>query len=203
MPEGVCSPGPTRTAVWGIPSCAPRREHRTAVCTEDSRRNGASIPPRVGLGRSYRVASVAHQLDHMHDRAVDSEEIAFSVDGWPPAKNEAKSMLAAGHTHSDRVLKLLAAAKAATRSQHSPVFGSDAVGLELIVHSPMEPPADATNFLGGVGDVLEAKDQRGVLDHLGDMANIALYANDRQIQAVTYRWSSASDTGYLVRVWRL
>ena len=96
----------------------------------------------------------------MHDWAVNSEEIAFSVAGWPPAKNEAKSMLAAGHTHSDRVLKLLAAAKTAMSSQHSPVFGTNPVGLELIVHSPVEPPADATNFLGGVGDVLETKDRR-------------------------------------------
>ena len=139
----------------------------------------------------------------MHDWAVNSEEIAFSVAGWPPAKNEAKSMLAAGHTHSDRVLKLLAAAKTAMSSQHSPVFGTNPVGLELIVHSPVEPPADATNFLGGVGDVLETKDRRGVLDHLGEMASIALYANDRQIHAVTYRWSSASDIGYSVRVWTL
>ena len=39
--------------------------------------------------------------------------------------------------------------------------------------APTEPPADATNFLGGVGDVLEAKARRGVLDHLGDLATVA------------------------------
>ena len=146
---------------------------------------------------------MAHRLGHMHDGVVNSAEIVFSVDGWPPAKNEAKSMLAAGHIHSDRVLKLLAAAKTATRSHPSPVFGIDAVGLELIVHSPTEPPADATNFLGGVGDVLEAKERRGVLDHLGDLATVALFANDRQIREVSYRWTSESDTGYSVHVWRI
>lgn len=146
---------------------------------------------------------MAHGRARVHDGVVNSQEIVFSVDGWPPAKNEAKSMLAAGHTHSGRVLRLLVAAKAAMGAQPSPVFGTDAVGLELVVHSRLAPPADATNFLGGVGDVLEAKEHRGVLDHLGGLAAVSLYANDRQIREVSYRWRHASETGYSVRVWRL
>ena len=112
-------------------------------------------------------------------------------------------MLAAGHSHSDRVLKLLAAAKEATPMHSDPIFGIRAIGLELIVTSPTEPLADATNFLGGVGDVLEAKDRRGVLDHLGDLADVSLYMNDRQIREVSYRWHSAAKTSYSVRVWEL
>lgn len=131
------------------------------------------------------------------------DEVAFTVEDWPPAKNEAKSMLATGHSHSDRVMRLLAAAQTAIGSMPCPVFGADAVGLELVLHSHMEPRADATNFLGGVGDVLESKDGRGVLDHLGDLVTTSLYANDRQIQEVTYRWHRASETGYSVRVWKL
>ena len=134
---------------------------------------------------------------------VSSTEMTLAVEGWPPAKNEAKSMLAAGHVHSDRVLKLLAAAKEAARGFPSPAFGVDPVGLELLVRSPTEPLADATNFLGGVGDVLEAKARRGVLAHLGDLASVALYVNDRQIHEVSYRWERTEETSYSVRVWRL
>lgn len=143
------------------------------------------------------------RADDRHHRLVGPDEIAFMVEGWPPAKNEAKSMLASGHSHRDRVMGLLAAADTAIGSNVCPVFGDDPIGLELVVHSPMEPPADATNFLGGVGDVLELKDRRGVLDHLGDLAAISFYANDRQIHEVRYRWHGAPTTGYSVRMWKL
>lgn len=111
-------------------------------------------------------------------------------------------MLAAGHSHAGRVLKLLEAAKR-TLGSTGPIFGASPVGMELIVRSPNEPPADATNFLGGVGDVLEAKGRRGVLDHLGELAQTSLYANDRQIHEVRYRWEKAPEVGYVVRLWRL
>ena len=180
---------------WGVVREAPTPRKATAQCVASS---PAALHPA-----NLRVTLVAHGLGRMHGDVMNSEEVVFSVDGWPPAKNEAKSMLAAGHIHSDRVLRLLAAARTATRSRPSPVFGIDLVGLELIVHPPTEPPADATNFLGGVGDVLEAKERRGVLDRLGDLATVALYANDRQIREVSYRWRSESGTGYSVRVWRI
>lgn len=99
---------------------------------------------------------------------MGNDEVRFTVEGLPPAKNEAKSMLAAGHPYADRVLHLLRAAGEATPGAKPPLFGKDALGLELIVYSPSEPPSDATNYLGGVGDVLEAKDRRGVLIHLGE-----------------------------------
>lgn len=57
--------------------------------------------------------------------------------------------------------------------------------------------------LGGVGDVLEAKDRRGAFPHLGELADVALYVNDRQIHEVLYRWERESATRYSVRVWRL
>jgi hypothetical protein len=134
---------------------------------------------------------------------MDPDELAFEVDGWPPAKNEAKSMLAAGHIYADRVLRLLQAAEVAIRRQTSPAFGGNSLGLELIVYSPAEPPSDATNYLGGVGDVLEVKDRRGALPHLGGLADVALYVNDRQIHEVLYRWERAPTTRYFVRVWKL
>jgi hypothetical protein len=51
--------------------------------------------------------------------------------------------------------------------------------------------------------VLEAKDRRGELPHLGDFADVALYANDRQIHQVLYRWEQTPATRYSVRIWRL
>jgi hypothetical protein len=84
-------------------------------------------------------------------------EVSFEVEGLPPAKNEAKSMLAAGHVYAERVLALLEAAAAA------PTFGGARLGLELVVTAPVPLPSDATNYLGGVADVLEAKEHRGAL----------------------------------------
>jgi hypothetical protein len=59
-------------------------------------------------------------------------------------------MLASGHPIADRVVQWLKAAEVAIGNQQSPVFGGDAIGLELIIHWPAEPPSDATNHFGGV-----------------------------------------------------
>lgn len=136
--------------------------------------------------------------------AMESREVVLSVEGWPPAKNEAKSLLASGHTHSERVVKLLRTAQEATgEAASTALFGSHPLGLELTVESPGEPSADATNLLGGVGDVLEVKSRRGQLEHLGDLAKVGLYDNDRQIHEVRYRWRKAPGVRYTVRLWEL
>jgi hypothetical protein len=76
--------------------------------------------------------------------------------------------------------------------------------LEVIVHCPeVLPPSDATNYLGGIGDVLEDKSRRGLLEHLGDLARFGLYGNDRQICEVSYRAVSAAEARYYVRLWEL
>ena len=62
------------------------------------------------------------------------------------------------------------------------------VSLDVVFHAPAaQNPADATNYLGGIADVLENKAHRGTLEHLGDLADVWLYANDRQIKEATYR----------------
>lgn len=134
---------------------------------------------------------------------MEPREVTLSVDGWPPAKNEAKSLLAAGHTHAERVVRLLQAARQVLGDRPDVLFGSRPIGLELIMISPEEPPADATNFLGGVGDVLEAKGHRGPLDHLRDLASVGLYENDRQIHEVRYKWHPGFEVRYVVRLWEL
>jgi hypothetical protein len=72
-------------------------------------------------------------------------EIGFSVAGYPPAKTEAKSMLAAGHMYADRVLVLLQVARGAVGDAAQPLFRTEPLGLELILEAPADPPSDATN----------------------------------------------------------
>jgi hypothetical protein len=130
-------------------------------------------------------------------------EITIEVSGYPPAKNEAKSMLAAGHVHAERVLALLRAASNEAGRGTAFYFPDESLGLGLVVTSPAPPPSDATNYLGGVADVLEDKAHRGDLVHLGELAHFALYHNDRQFHHVLYRWEYGPDVRYQVRIWEL
>jgi hypothetical protein len=129
-------------------------------------------------------------------------EIAFDVPGWPPLKNEAKSMLAAAHQHHESVRALLeAAALASQRTGWTPV--STDVALDVIVRTPSaRPPGDATNYLGGIGDVLQDKSHPVNIDlsHLGALQAVALYHDDRQICRVTYSIEPAESPSYRVRV---
>src|SRR6266568_2017174 len=114
------------------------------------------------------------------------QEIAFEVPGWPPLKNEATSMLATHHRQADRVRTLLVkAAEAASAARWTPASAD--VALEVIIRTPTaRPPGDATNFLGGIADVLQDKtNPRNIdLSHLGDLQAVALYRDDRQISQI-------------------
>ena len=128
------------------------------------------------------------------------DQIELVIADLPPAKSEAKSMLAAGHRHHSRVVALLRAARDhATTTGHAG-FGSSPLSLEVTLTSPEPPASDATNYLGGITDVLEAKDQRGPLGHLGELAKVALYDNDRQFQDVRFRWQQGRPTSYRLRI---
>jgi hypothetical protein len=62
------------------------------------------------------------------------------------------------------------------------------VGLEIVVSPPRTGGADPTNLLGGVSDVLEDKQHRGQgVEHLGDLAEVWLYGNDRDVRELRYR----------------
>ena len=68
-------------------------------------------------------------------------EILFTVGSYPTAKSEAKSMLAAGHLHSDRVHRLLEAAAAAVATTQSWTLQEEvSLGMELAPQSPVPPP---------------------------------------------------------------
>jgi hypothetical protein len=92
-------------------------------------------------------------------------------------------------------MELLRAARdALQRSGFVPVDGGP-VALDVVVHAPPgQDPWDATNYLGGIADVLEEKSRRGTLEHLGELRHVWAYRNDRQIKEVSYRQREASDT---------
>lgn len=131
-------------------------------------------------------------------------ELRFEVAGFPPVKNEAQSMLSPGHSQVTRVLALLDAARAAAdRAGFEPLLGS--IGLSVVIFAPngSESSGDVTNFLGGIGDVLEEKSRRGSLAHLGELAGVYLYVNDRQIREVHYHQATSESPYYRVRIWSL
>src|SRR5712691_1910202 len=133
------------------------------------------------------------------DEAVN--QVSCDVLGFPPAKSEALSMLGAGHSHAPRVRLLLEAARQARDEQAFVPIGEGHIALEVVMRAPAgQVPSDATNYLGGIGDVLEDKSRRDGIDHLGDLAEVWLYRNDRQIKEISYHEIEADETGYTVTV---
>lgn len=122
------------------------------------------------------------------------EQFTVRIVGSPPAKNEARSRLAAGHPHADTVRQLLEEVGAAVPAGSARVhFGPHPIALEVRAWSPDRPRTDATNILGGVADVLESKVHRGALSHLGEPADVALHDNDRQIEQAASVWEPSED----------
>ncbi|HEV2258728.1 MAG TPA: hypothetical protein VGS06_36880 [Streptosporangiaceae bacterium] len=128
-------------------------------------------------------------------------QVSFEVAGFPPPKGEAISMLGAGHHHAPRVRLLLEAASDALDEQGFTPIQDGPVALDVVVRCPAGGnPADATNLLGGIADVLEEKSHRGSLDHLGALAQVRLYRNDRQVKQVSYREVAADQVSYTVTI---
>ncbi|MEE6261497.1 hypothetical protein [Plantactinospora sonchi] len=128
--------------------------------------------------------------------------LSFEVSGPPPVRTEALSIFAAGHRQAARVRALLeAACGAAQRTGWTALAGP--VSLEVVLRCPTgRRTADAATLLGGIGAVLQDKKRSADigLAHLGALADVALYVDDRQIQHISYREEPADDLSYLVRV---
>ena len=130
-----------------------------------------------------------------------ANQVSFEVAGFPPPKGEAISMLGAGHHHAPRVRLLLEAARRALEEQEFTPIQEGPVALDVVVSCPAGGnPADATNYLGGIADVLEEKSRRGPPDHLGALGRVWLYGNDRQIKQASYRELTADEVSYTVSV---
>jgi len=131
--------------------------------------------------------------------------IEFEVDGWPPAKNEALSIFNPTHSQAPRVRMLLEAARVALSRSEWQQGERRRIGLALVVIQTRagERLADATNSLGGVADVLQQRRPNTDLSHLGDLARVALYADDGQICEVRYSEGLGGESRYRVRLWVL
>jgi hypothetical protein len=131
--------------------------------------------------------------------------LSFEVEGLPPIKTEALSILAAGHRQAVRVRALLeAACQAAQLSGWTPLTGPAA--LDLVLRCPPDHrTADASTLLGGVCAVLQDKKRvaNTGLAHLGVLVDVALYVDDRQLQRISYHEEPSAETSYLVRVTEL
>ena len=132
-------------------------------------------------------------------------EIILTVAGCPPAKSEAKSIFSNGHPHHSRAIDLLREMKRAladnprwdrTETRH--------VGLELAIVETRGQAcqSDATNFLGGAADTLQANRYKGG-DVPSDFAPVSLFRDDSQIREVRYSVESGDVLGYRLRVWVL
>lgn len=129
----------------------------------------------------------------------DSREISLTVNGLPPTKNEAKSLLSDGHPHAARVRALLEAAEGALVQGAKPIERGE-VALELVVVGPAAAAPDATNMLGGVGDVLQAKAPAPLVEHLGPLAQVHLFTNDSQIREIHYSEERGPETMYRLSI---
>ncbi len=92
---------------------------------------------------------------------------------------------------------------AVNKTDFHPLLGP--IGLDVVVRATAEKdPWDATNYLGGIADVLQEKTNvRISLEHLGDLSTVALYRNDRQIREIHYRQEYGEVPAYRVRIWPL
>lgn len=127
-------------------------------------------------------------------------KVTLDVAGYPPAKSEALSILGSGHPHAERVQRLLEAAAAALASDPDAHLGQARIKMDVVVAVPPGVRSDATNYLGGIADVLQNKAPRGTLDHLGDLGGVDLFKDDRQIEHITFRFDSAATPSYKVHL---
>jgi predicted RNA-binding Zn ribbon-like protein len=131
-------------------------------------------------------------------RASRAFVVEFAVSGLPPAKGGHQSPVHIDNKHVDRARLLLESLANALPKDFVPL--RCAVALELTLHSPLRcPPGDALNFLGGVGDVLQRKIP-DIAGHLGPLADVVLYHDDRQIRRVRFDQRTAAELGYVVCV---
>jgi hypothetical protein len=75
--------------------------------------------------------------------------------------------------------------------------------MEVELRAPAgQQPGDATNYLGGIADVLEVKKRRerasGPLHHLGYRKDVGLYDDDSQIKEIHYREVEADEMSYTI-----
>ena len=126
-----------------------------------------------------------------------ANEVSFEVRGSPPLKNEAMSVFNARHGQAARIRSLLEAAQRACQEQGFVPIVERGAALDVVARSPS---GDAANIIGGIADVLEDKPiRRSAIEHLGDLAAVWCYRNDKQLKRISYREESG-ECSYTVTV---
>lgn len=114
----------------------------------------------------------------------------------PPTKGEAKSMLSVGHGQRARVRLLLQRASEAMVDRG---LLDGPIGLDVTVTAARDARLpDATNMLGGIGDVLQARTAGANIEHLGALAHVACFHDDAQIQQIRFVRVEDDEIGYLI-----
>ena len=120
-------------------------------------------------------------------------EIEFVVDGFPPIKNEALSLMSPTHGQAGPVSALRSAARQATGEHFDPWTGP--IAIEVTIYG--DPPGDATNYLGGIGDVLQTR--RSNLEP----TEFGLFLDDKQIRDINFRIEPSKGARYRVHIRQL
>lgn len=137
------------------------------------------------------------------DPSDDNSQVEFSVAGLPPTKNEALSLFNPTHGQHAAVIRLLEAARAATDSSSFRPY-TKIVGMGVLIETATgRAPADATNYLGGIGDVLQSRGKKALSRQYGQLAEVALFEDDSLIRELRYGERAGPVTQYFVRVWRI
>lgn len=173
--------------------------------TRDCSRPARGCPEvRCSAGDRGRAASWANDRKGRTRcvRHPPDVEIRIEVSGEaPPAKGEAKSMLAQAHPQSRRVRRLLTAASTAM-CDREPLAGGISLDVTLTAPAGQQLP-DASNMLGGIGDVLQARLTGADVEHLGALSSVACFYDDAQIQEIHYRRMEGTELGYVIVISRV
>jgi hypothetical protein len=84
-------------------------------------------------------------------------------------------------------------------SDREPLAGDIRVDVTLTAPTSLRLP-DATNMLGGIGDVLQARVTGADIEHLGPLSSVACYQDDAQIQEIRYRRREGPELAYVVLI---
>jgi hypothetical protein len=113
-----------------------------------------------------------------------------------PQLREKQSQCSLEVIATERVRLLLEAASA-VMADCSILDGDISLDVTVIAPAGRQMP-DATNLLGGIGDVLQARATGADVEHLGPLAQVACFHDDAQIREVHYRCVDGAEVGYEV-----
>jgi hypothetical protein len=147
-----------------------------------------------------RLTDYAEHFRRLQSLQATTNEVEFEVGGvLPPIKNEALSLFNEKHGCREQVIALLTAAAAAMAGRQ-PLTAPVRLGVEI--YCPDRGHGDATNYLGGICDVLQASAFKQSIVYLQEagLADVSVFEDDRQVKAIEYKETIGTKKGYRVRI---